>query len=339
MRWQFHDLTIEGLTNDATLRRNWQESFASLPPGTAVPHLTLRLDVTGSIPAAPPGKPHFRQGGLLHYYVNGNEVIAHFPRYGQLQLNLAEGTTDGRIHPRASHTYGVLEDLIAISLSPHLRRRGLFLLHAFAAVRGDTAVLLVGGIGAGKTTTGMALLNAGWRLLSNDSPVVGEDGQILSYPGLLAAHPETFARFPATKHLADAFAQKTAKDAKTAKIKQEKIQINPRNPRQQKITVPAQAIWPGVWQESAPIGAICFPQIEERDNHALEPLTPPQALARLMPHAIEQWDKAMIPAHLARLRQLVEAAPAWILRLGPDVLAIPDALRDTRWRDTPKRGA
>jgi hypothetical protein len=327
MRWQFHQLTIEGLTNDATLQQNWQASFASLPPGTAVPDLSIRLDITGKIPAPPPGEPHFRQGDLLHYYVQGDEVIAHFPRYGQLRLNLAEGTTDGRIHPRAIHTYGVLEDLIAISLSPHLRRRGLFLLHAFAAVWGDTAVLLVGGIGAGKTTTGMSLLNAGWRLLSNDSPIVAADGMILRYPGLLAAYPETFARFPATKHLADNLPDSTAESAEAAETKQRKIRANSCN-SWPKITVPAQEIWPNVWQGAAPIGAICFPRIEARDNHALEPLTPPQALARLMPHAIEQWDKAMIPAHLARLRQLVEAAPAYILHLGPDVLAIPAVLRD-----------
>jgi len=336
MRWQFHHLTIAGLTNDATLRQNWQESFASLPSSTAVPNLTIHLNVTGHIPPPPPGEPHFRQGDLLHYYVQGDEVIAHFPRYGQLRLHLAEGMTDGRIHPRASHTYGVLEDLIAISLSPHLRRRGLFLLHAFAAVWGDTAVLLVGGIGAGKTTTGMALLNAGWRLLSNDSPIVGADGMILSYPGLLAAYPETFARFPATKHLADNIALKrtliNADDADYQKEKSAKSAKSADSSR--KITVPAQEIWPNVWQDAAPIGAICFPQIENRASHALEPLTPPQALARLMPHAIEQWDKSMIPAHLARLRQLVEAAPTYILHLGPDVLTIPETLREGMMRDT-----
>lgn len=320
MRWQFHYLSIAGLTNDATLQQNWQASFASLAPGTAVPDLTIRLDVEDQIPAPPAGEPQFRQGDLLHYYVAGEQVTAHFPRYGQLRLNLAEGTTYGRIHSRAIHTYGVLEDLLAISLSPHLRRRGLFLIHAFAAVWRDTAVLLVGGIGAGKTTTGMALLNAGWRLLSNDSPAVGENGHIFSYPGLLAAYPETFARFPATQHLADAPAQETAK------IEQEKIRENSDNSRQ-KITIPAQKIWPDVWRESAPVGAVCFPQIEKRANHVLEPLTPPQALARLMPQAVEQWDKPMMPPHLTRLRQLVESAPAFILRLGPDVLAIPEIIQ------------
>ncbi len=316
MRWQFHHLTIEGRSNDAALRRNWQESFASLPPGTAPPDLTVCLDVAVNIPRPPPGEPHFRQGDLLHYYVNGADVVAHFPRYGQLRLNLAAGTTDGRIHPRAIRSYAVLEDLIAISLSPHLRRRGLFLLHAFAAAQGDTAVLLVGGIGAGKTTTGMALLNAGWRLLANDSPALAENGRIFSYPGLLAAYPETFARFPTTRHLAGAAAPER-RPAEAAE---------PAAPRA-KMTVPAQEIWPGVWQGTAVIGAICFPQIEKRAGHALTPLTPPQALARLLPHAVEQWDKEMIPLHLRYLRQLVEAAPAYILRLGPDVFAIPDLVR------------
>jgi hypothetical protein len=58
----------------------------------------------------------------------------------------------------------------------------------------------------------------------------------------------------------------------------------------------------------------------------LEPLRPPDALRLLLPHAIEQWDKAMIPAHLALLSQLVQTAPAYRLRLAPEVLAIPALL-------------
>jgi hypothetical protein len=43
----------------------------------------------------------------------------------------------------------------------------------------------------------MALLQAGWKLLADDSPVVDESGQIQSYPGLLSAYPETMQRFAA----------------------------------------------------------------------------------------------------------------------------------------------
>jgi hypothetical protein len=164
-------------------------------------------------------------------------------------------------------------------------------------------VLLVGGIGSGKTTTGMSLLNAGWKLLSNDSPIVNVSAEILSYPGLLAAYPDTFARFAATLELAQSAPAATA--------------------GRQKIAVAAEHIWPGVWIDRAPAGAIFFPHIDSRADHTVDPVSPAEALRRLLPHAVEQWDREMIPEHLRILRQLVESAPAFVFRLGPDVSAIP----------------
>ncbi len=309
LRWQFHDLIIEGNADDATLWQGWLKSFGSLPQSTAVPHLTVTLQTVTTVPAPPNRSPDFQQGNLLHYFVDGEQVIAHFPRYGQLHLDLATGQTQGKVVPAAGQTYAILEDLIAISLSPHLRRRHKFLLHAFAAAYEGEAVLLVGGIGAGKTTTGLSLLNAGWQLLSNDSPVVMANGRIQQYPGVLAAYPESFAHFPKIEnqiaHLAD--------------------KVVAGNGRQ-KISVSAESIWPNVWLPEAPVRAICFPQIEARPDHALTPLAKPVALARLLPHAVEQWDKAMIPAHLQILRQLVESAPAYSLHLSPDILSIPQTI-------------
>jgi hypothetical protein len=329
MLWNFHGLTIEGQTNDSELRERWQASFASLPSASAdSPGLRLELNIVAHIPPAPPGHAHFRQGDLLAYYLNGQTAIAHFPRFGQLTLELSNGATRGEIVSAALTTYGALEDLIAIGLAPHLRRRGLFLIHAFAAaitnhqlpITNNQAlygVLIVGSIGAGKTTTGMSLLDAGWKLLSNDSPIITAEGEILQYPGLLAAYPETFARFTATAQWADAQIQTTA--------------------GRQKLTVAAEAIWPDVWRERAPARAIVFPQIENRARrdaaHALEKLSPPEALRRLLPHAVEQWDTAMMPEHLRVLRLLVERAPAYLLRLGPEVGEIPAVLQAIRMTD------
>lgn len=317
MRWNFHGLTLVGQTNHIELGERWQASFASLP--TRHPHgqprasneggdLRFELNLASEVPPAPPGQPRFRQGDLLAYYLDpsGQNVIAHFPRFGRLTLDLAKGVTSGEIVLAALTTYGVLEDLIAIGLSPHLRRQGMFLIHAFAAVRDARAILVVGSIGAGKTTTGMSLLNAGWKLLSNDSPILNADAEVLHYPGLLAAYPETFARFPATAHWASTRIQSTA--------------------GRKKLTVAAEDIWPEVWGDQAPAGAIVFPQIENRAEHAIEALAPPEALRRLLPHAVEQWDTAMMPEHLRVLRLLVERTPAYLLRLGPDVLAIPAVL-------------
>lgn len=284
-------------------------SFASRVSSATEPtkaDITIQLDVVDDVPAQPAGEPQFSTtGDFLHYYVYGDQVTAHFPKFGQLYLDLATGTTTGRVIEAALNTYGVLEDLAAISLSPHLRRKGYFLIHAFAAAFEGKAVVIVGGIGAGKTTTGMSLLNAGWQLLSNDSPIVAAGGQILSYPGVLAGYPETFARFERTVHLADQVPEMAGR---------------------KKLLVSAESLFPNVWLAAAPIAAIIFPQIEARTDHAIEPISKPEALRRLLPHAVEQWDKPMIPRHFSILRQLTDAAPAYMLRLSPDVLAIPAAL-------------
>jgi hypothetical protein len=307
MRWNFHGLTIEGTTHDAAVREHWQQSFAALRSVDDSPALSFRLDVLADLPPRPSGEPQFRQGDALEYYLDGRVAVAHFPRFGQLRLDLAQGVTEGRIVPAALTTYGVFEDLVAIGLSPHLRRRGLFLIHAFAAALNERALLLVGGIGAGKTTTGMSLLDAGWKLLSNDSPIVAASAEVLNYPGLLAAYSDTLARFASTAHLAH---------------------VTPDAAGRNKITLAAERLWPDAWIDRAPAGAIFFPHIEARPTHAVEPLAPPEALRRLLPHAVEQWDREMIPEHLRILRLLVEAAPAYVLRLGPDVHAIPTLLEN-----------
>ena len=298
-----HDLHLHGMTNDTTIKARWSEAFAPVAVSSGSPDLRIRLELTDNVHPAPARDADFTQGDLLRYYVDDSCATAHFPRYGHLILDLEAGTTEGAIVQAALDQYGVFEDLLAISLSPHFRRRGLFLIHAFAAAYNGQGILLVGGIGAGKTTTGMTLLNAGWRLLSNDSPILNESGEVLQYPGVLAGYPDTFMRFEVARGL-------VSSDADPA----------------QKICVPPTQLWPGIWQDSAPVKTILFPQIEGRTDHALETLSAPDALRRLLPNAIEQWDRAMIPQHLFVLRKLVERAPAYILHLGSEVQDIPPFL-------------
>lgn len=335
MHWDLHGLTINGTTNSDLLRDRWHAAFASRSISNRRIDLSISLDLVSAVPDRPSGDPQYRQADLLEYYFDDQNVIAHFPRFGQLRLDLKHGTTEGHIIEAAINTYGVLEDLIAIGLSPHLRRRGMFLIHAFGAatpdphplplsppsappdlwlgngIKAERGVLLVGNIGAGKTTTGMSLLDAGWKLLSNDSPIINSSGKVLSYPGLLAAYPDTFDRFESTREFA-----------------QTPLQTEGR----QKITIAAESIWPDVWLDRATCRAIFFPQIEDRSDHALDPIDPPKALRRLLPHAIEQWDRDMIAEHLKVLKSLVESSRAYVLRLSPDVLKVPSML-DNVMRD------
>jgi hypothetical protein len=138
--------------------------------------------------------------------------------------------------------------------------------------------------------------------------MINESGIVLSHPGLLAAYPDSFARFE-----------------KTATLAAEAAPPDGRQDGRQKLTLAAEEIWHHVWCEQAPIGLIIFPHIAG-GRHQLSPLSPPETLRRLLPHAIEQWDKAMMPAHLACISRLVEAAPGYTLALGPNVQAIPSLL-------------
>ena len=310
-RWQLHKLVIEGRWSAPAIGERWCATFAPQPLTDAAPDLTFELALAPQVPDPPAVEPDFRQGDLLAYYLNGSVAVAHFPRFGQLTLDLAQGSTTGQITPAALATYGVFEDVLAIGLSPHLRRRAHFLLHAFAAAPSANArsVLLVGDIGAGKTTTGLALLHAGWKLLSNDSPILwtppgnaGGPVTVLAYPGLLSAYPDTLGRFPELAELLPA--------------------AHPR----EKTLFAAEAIYGDVWLAATPAGALVFPRIEARATHARERLPLPEALALILPHAIEQWDRPMIASHLALLNQLVQTTPAYRLRLGPDTSTLPAVL-------------
>lgn len=307
MQFDLHGLILQLDSNDGLVRSRFDATF---PQSLVPPHvprgagIICQLDLSEEIPPPPAGAPVYAERDLIHYYLALPTVIAHFPRYGQLRINLDRATVQGEIITAAITTYGVFEDLVAIGLSPLLRRRGKFLLHAFAAEFGGRAALLVGSIGSGKTTTGIALVRAGWKLLSNDSPLIdAATTHVESYPGLLSAYPDTLRRFP------------------------ELHSLLPETGARHKVTFAAESIYPDVWSDSAAPGVILFPRIENVAEHRIARLTGPEALRLLLPHAVERWDSEMIPQHLAVLNALVAQTPAYTLSLAPNTDTIPELVR------------
>lgn len=259
----------------------------------------------------PNGIPVIEEAGRLAYYLDGDRVIAHFVRWGQLHVDLARGRYTAHLSPLGLDTYSVLEDMLIIGLAPLLRRRGLFTIHAFAAARNDQAVLLVGGMGAGKTTTGISLLRAGWSLLSNDSPLLSlQDDHLIvaAYPGLLSAHDDSLGWFPELAGIL----QGPAATHEHTRLKR---------------MFAAEQVYPNVWTGSARPAAICFPEvIPGLAASYLEPVSGRQALVTIIPQSIENWDRPLVGQHLDVLGRLVEVAPAYRLCLAPDVAALPGLL-------------
>lgn len=305
--YDLHGVCLRAASPDRAIARRLDAVFGPFACPARPVDVDLQLAFAdGLVPWQPAGEI-VSESRLLACALDGARLSAHFPRWGRLDVDLAAGTIRGELLAEALDHYGAFDDMVIIALGPLLRRRGFFALHAFAAAIGDRVALLVGDIGAGKTTTGLSLLAAGWKLVSNDSPLLSQHaGGVVAcaYPGLLAAYDDTLARFPALHRFLGAAGDPPAKRA-----------------------FPADAAFADVWQRQARASTLLFPKVTPGLTASrAAPLSPRDALLALVPNSIERWDKPFIAPHLAILQALVQQAPAYRLLLAPDVPALPDLI-------------
>jgi hypothetical protein len=318
LRYHLHGEPILFQTEDerilARLRKQWTPFAAGVTQtgggteGDRGRNHPIEVHLTTASPAPPPpAYPPVSSGPTTTYYQSGNRLTAYIPHWGRFDVDLESNMVTGTITPACISTYGVFEDMIIVALSPLLRRRGYYTIHAFAAAIDGRAAVLIGDIGAGKSTTGISLLCQGARLISNDSPLlhVGEqDGvRLCAYPGLLSTYPDTLSWFPDLSGILDRAQRMEGSE---------------------KISFALDDIWPSRWGMAEPPGALFFPKISPGLTASkIEPLPRFQALQRLVSQSIENWDIETIPANLRALRTLVDSAPAFELFLAPDIERIP----------------
>lgn len=99
-------------------------------------------------------------------------------------------------HPQSVITY-VVRPILKGFLMPFYR---LVTVHAASVVKDDCTIFLAGGPGAGKSTTAIHLMFAGWDLLSDDRTfltVAGNTGYALSSLDALHVTDQTLRLFPA----------------------------------------------------------------------------------------------------------------------------------------------
>ncbi|MCL4295322.1 MAG: hypothetical protein KJ077_06325 [Anaerolineae bacterium] len=318
-----HGLKLAFQSPDLPLRERFEEVYGHLPrlngAGSDV-FIGWHIHKLPSAPPPPPGMPVISEGPLVGYYGQGHLVAIRMPKYGLITVDLDQQRLVGAVTRNTLEAYGAFEDVLLISLAPLYRRRGWFPLHAFASLAPTgKAALISGQMGAGKTTTGLALLNAGWKLLSNDSPLLRlrTDGQVeaLAYPGRLSAFDDSLARFEGLRRFIPVEAE--------AKAEAEVIDLlAPAGP--QKRVFRAEEAFAEPWAASGVAGGIFFPQvIPGLGQSELVEVSPKEAVLQLMPQAIEGWDKAAIGQTLYLLGKLVEQAPCYQLRLSPRVEQLP----------------
>ncbi len=314
---ELHDLTLSFHTGHAPLQTRFEQVYGHLPRRAASQnniHIDWTLIDAAEAPLPPPDMPVISEGILVSYYGTDERVAVRLPRYSLITVDLAHNRLTGQVTSACLEAYGVFEDALMIALAPLYRRQGWYPLHAFAALSPQGRVaLLTGAMGSGKTTTGLALLDAGWKLLSNDSPLLTLDREqvkVLAYPGQLSAFDDSLALFKSLhRFIPDNVANLLPTGAASAGPK--------------RVFGPDE-VFEAPWATSGVAGGIFFPQVTAGLNESeLVAMPPTEALLKLMPQAIEGWDKSAIGQSLALLGRLVEQVPAYLLRLSPHVEQLP----------------
>jgi len=136
--------------------------LADLPPASAPPRLTVHHD--RAAPPMPdrvadysgPDAEAWMDDAMMHVRLSG----------GGAARSTSESATIGG---GSRHTFQMLFHTTAAHL---LAFQDRFVLHAGAIAAGRDAYVVLGGTGAGKSTLGLAALEAGWHLLADDMVVV-----------------------------------------------------------------------------------------------------------------------------------------------------------------------
>ena len=195
-------------------------------------------------------------------------------------------------------------------LSVWYHDRGVQLVHAGLVSRNGHGVLLPGMGGAGKSTSALACVDAGFDYLGDD--YVGlqarEDGSFVGHSLYNSTwlEPDHMARFPLLPSHA----------------------IHGSNAREDKSLVLLSQVFPTRLSRTAPIRVLALPRIVDRHATQCRRASKGDALLALAPSSLFALPARPGARGLDRLAQLVEQVPSYWLELGRDLTAIPHRVEE-----------
>ncbi len=272
--------------------------------------IQIYLELVEQLPDLPDTLP-FYQGdgrylrdniGALSVYAQPNGYLLYFFKGGLVQITANDSLIHGAITVDLLK-YGRLYDLIFTSISSILRQQNIYLVHASAAVHGETASIFVGPPGCAKSTTVLNLAFNGWGVLSNDTLLIREQSDgiyALPTPGGFSIRPKSVRHIPA---LATSVPHPLPDDFYHLSLS--KLGLS--------------------WGEPALINRIYFPKVVDESENQVQPLSSAVALAHLIELSLDRWDKAALPRHFTFLERLTTQASAASLAIAnqnqlPDLL-------------------
>ena len=280
-------------------------SHLSHPPVSA-PLVTLTLVAAGE--DAPPFPwPDAPQAGDFREWREGDYLFSH---YGQglavVGLDVRNGCAVGYIREPERLPAAFFSGLLFTTLYQALRPHGFFLLHAAALSWQGQGVLITGPSGAGKTTTMLQCVRAGFQFVSDDATLLrrAANGEILAAATLNTMHvtPRTVAFFPELVP----FVNERADNGKA--------------------TIFLPEVYPGSVTSQAPVRLLIVPSLHGPCDGSFEPLAGRAVLSEALPLSVDVQQAQAAAAHLDLLAQVVQQARCLRLHLPPDVVSVPQLI-------------
>jgi hypothetical protein len=283
------------------------------PAGEGAPSVRFELRPAGPGAAADPQnagwEPSFFHGGIQAY--RGADGLLIWDRASRVLLPLDGGPIVAEIAaPDREAIPGSADTVLQIALAFALRRAGLFHLHAAAVILpSGVPVLIAGGSGAGKTTTTLALVEAGADYLGDDTlflsapPGDAAAVDVVAFPREFHIGPATLAAFPRLAPLAGSPARSNKR---------------PLDPR---------LAFPGRSRASLLLrsGAVAlFPSISAAPVTTAVPLARADAFGHLLASSAALVIDGVVgrAENLALLAALLGAVRCYEIRLGSDLLTM-----------------
>lgn len=224
-----------------------------------------------------------------------------FTRHGDVLVTALDHETRrtvGLVHAPDRWPLRHYRQSIFITLYQHLRHNGLYLIHASAIGRHGRAALLTGASGAGKTTTMLTCVAAGFQFLGDDSTLLqtapgGVD--VVALLSTLDITDKTAAWFP---------------------------ELAPYLSPQRSHTGKRQIVLPEPYPTSVAargkVGVILAPEVADQEDTHLLPVSKTALLGDLLFYSVDLNDAQLARQHLDFLAQTLDQVPCYRLLLGRD---------------------
>ena len=306
--YSFHGVTISVCANDEGLLgalRARLEPFATPP---TKPALTFTFSCVTEHhrvqkPSGPSRPVYDAPEGDVLYFEGAEGGALYIDVCGRVRVlckSLGGHTEVSYLPSQRDNLWLLSRPMFTLPFIETLKRRGLYNLHAAGLCKGKRALLLPGSSGSGKSTLTLALLRAGWGLMSDDMVFLKRDETLRAL-----AFPDEIDFTERTAHLLELSPQHKLSGG-------EKYQLS------------AGTLGAGVVLESEP-AALVFPRIAHTEKSTLHPVTRDEALLELLPNVLLTEAKAS-QAHVDALGALVAACPAYRLETGRDFERLPTLL-------------